>query len=213
MDSRAVDILKQIEATDEYKSYLEIIKDWKEVEEYGIKCIDYVGTDTKINGASKYSMQKEHEFKESIKNMFISIPITIDGVEKKMEFINDGGFRAVFKIDDMAIKVATSMNSSNRNEVRLIEHLNVKNKELLSYICPILAYNDNIVIAKLCDVCTSYGKEESEIMDKFLYNHIFFSELAVEDISKDLGLLDGQLVIIDYADWEIISDEELQDAL
>ena len=131
----------------------------------------------------------------------------------KVEYLGAGAFRSVYKIDDKIIKIRNWNNTSNKEEIDLVKHAKSTSAKILEYIRPVLAYNDNIIIAQYGEICTQSDIETiTSIINKLLNNNIFIDDLVFKR-PEQFVKINGKIVVGDYADWEYISDEELEEYL
>lgn len=126
-----------------------------------------------------------------------------------MGSIGNGDRRVCCCYEDVLIKLPLESchKESNYNEYSLYEYVKASYPVMLEYLCPILAYKNDLVVVPVCDELEmEYDSDEffelrEKIVDKFLECGVEFTDL---DAPHQFGILDGKIVILDYEDYEIL---------
>lgn len=166
-----------------------------------MEAIDYIVNHPKYNEYLAYLETWKEELEEC----------SLDRAEKIAEMfyagiLGNGDRRVCLYYEDYVIKVPLEScnRESNEREVSLFEFLKDKS-ELADYLCPILAYKDDLLVVPLCNELDideeEFYKLRNSIVYKFECEGIKFTDL---DAQHQFGVLDGKVVILDYEDYEFI---------
>ena len=122
----------------------------------------------------------------------------------KLEFLGNGCSRACFKINDnyvAKVPLGSEGIEANYSESKLLKFLEEKNLGILKkYLCPIIENSEDILLFPMCERINpkKIKNKLQEIENKFAQHGIVFSDLWY---IENFGILNGKIVIIDYADW------------
>lgn len=176
------------------------------------EAIDFVCNHENYHGYLEYLKRWKEELEED----------STDRAEKISEMfsmgrLGNGDRRVCCYYEDLIVKLPLeSCNTeSNYNEYSLYEYIKSSYPEMLEYLCPVLAYKNDLLVVPICDeLDMEYDSEEffdlrKEILDKFLACGIEFTDL---DAPHQFGVLNGKIVIVDYEDYEVLdtSSDRLQ---
>lgn len=124
--------------------------------------------------------------------------------------VGHGDRRVCCYYEDYVIKLPLESchYDSNENEVSLFNYLKDKHPNYLKYICPIEEFREGLIVTPYCedfdniysdddilDLCDDYRK-------RFLDIGVEFTDL---DGPQQLKVLGGDIVILDYEDYEFIN--------
>ena len=199
--ARANILLKEIQDSDIYSTYLNTIVEAKKYTP---------------NSSNVIVLEDEDEYmlvEKKVRDIFTNSCLCLS-------HIDSGCYRAVFSKSDLVAKITYNEDGSNRRELHLIEHLKLnKLYNLLNYLCPVIASNDKILITPLCTPLFNYSTSDANssipinfcelapvIMREFSEAGICFND--TEGVHQ-WGILDNNLVILDYADWRLASNKEV----
>lgn len=157
-----------------YPSYLAYLKTWKEE----------LGEDSSDRA-------------EKISHMF------------NLGMIGHGDRRVCCYYEDYVIKLPLESchYDSNENEFHLFNYLKDKYPSYLNYLCPIKEFREGLIVTSYCeDFDNIYSDEDlldfcEDYRKRFLDIGIEFTDL---DGPQQLKVLSGDIVILDYEDYEFI---------
>lgn len=98
---------------------------------------------------------------------------------------------------------------SNENEVSLFNYLKDKHPNYLKYICPIEEFREGFIVTPYCDDFDNiYNNNDDDILDFCEKYRDMFLEIGIKftdlDGPQQLKVLGGDIVILDYEDYEFI---------
>jgi len=138
-------------------------------------------------------------------------------IEKKFLFFGEGIARKVFAVnDDYVIKIAKGIDGLFQNQVEYYVYKNVNNA-LLSYLCPIVAFDTRILLMKRAVPISKYNhskkinlnsiREEKNSADDLNYltdrYYLYHNDIVS---SSSWGKLNNKNVLIDYGCTSLAGD-------
>lgn len=135
-------------------------------------------------------------------------------IDFELELLGSGYYRGVFRLTDKyCIKVqlhSGCTNDSNKKEYKLYKHLKAEKPELSKLLLPVLYSNEYLSVYPICEPLDSTNLVLNNFLVESLYKLFEKNGVLLSDLNyrpDNFGIYDGNLVIIDYADWMFVKDK------
>lgn len=166
-----------------------------------------------------------HRYWDSYKNFIAyipNIPESLSYSDSTSGFISslfnvynvgNGSRRCIVYANNYILKlpIHNKYIESNNREIFLYKYVSRSFPHLLKYLCPLLCIENFIYVMPMCktiEVCSDDYEEQVYYMNKIKQIKLSFSKVGIQlrDLNdvRQLGILNGGVVILDYEDYNIL---------